>query len=410
MRRRDNLVSAAHMFVETIFWVHPLVWWMGARMLQERERACDESVLRSGSEPSEYAEGILKVCKMYVESPLRSAAGVTGADLKKRIQDILAGRIAPELSALQKAALAISAALLIAVPVWVAMSRGSVVRAQSAGDQKFEVASIRPCSDEPFGEPRGGGQTKGGFKTKDARDTSAPSPGTLRICAPLDLFLRMAYYSRGRVMYPDWIQGAPNWVSSDRYMINAKGASAATPEMVRGPMLRALLEDRFHLKVHTEARETAGYALTVARGGMKAPKRAEGSCIPLDPAKPPSEAPPIEKVCGPVPQGLRLKGPNRALEIRGYTLPEFAEFVTGMTGKPVVDRTGLVGRYDFHLEFAPDDVTPGFQVRPDAVPDDGPRGVSFFTAMQEQLGLKLESAKGTREYFVVDHVERPTAN
>jgi bla regulator protein BlaR1 len=87
--RRDNLTSAMHMVVDAVFWFHPLVWWLGARLVEERERACDEEVLRLGSEPAVYAEGILKVCKFYLESPVVCVAGVTGSNIKKRIEDIM---------------------------------------------------------------------------------------------------------------------------------------------------------------------------------------------------------------------------------------------------------------------------------------------------------------------------------
>src|SRR5262249_39720639 len=80
VRRRDNLTAALHMLVESIFWFHPLVWWLGARLVEERERACDEEVVRLGNEPQVYAEGILHVCKTYIESPIACAAGVTGAN------------------------------------------------------------------------------------------------------------------------------------------------------------------------------------------------------------------------------------------------------------------------------------------------------------------------------------------
>ena len=82
VRRRDNLFASMHMIVEAMFWFHPLVWWIGARLVAERERACDEEVLSLGSEPRVYAEGILNVCKLYVESPLVCVSGVTGSDLK----------------------------------------------------------------------------------------------------------------------------------------------------------------------------------------------------------------------------------------------------------------------------------------------------------------------------------------
>ncbi len=88
----DNLTAAIYMLVETIFWFHPLVWWMGKRLVFERELACDEEVLRLGSEPKVYAEGILKVCELYLESPLECMAGVAGSNLRRRIRAIMTNR------------------------------------------------------------------------------------------------------------------------------------------------------------------------------------------------------------------------------------------------------------------------------------------------------------------------------
>src|SRR5262249_51663000 len=93
VRRRDNLFAVLHMIVEAIFWFHPVVWWIGARMVEERERACDEGVLSLGGEPRDYAEAILGVCQLYVESPLTCVSGVTGANLKTRIEAIMNNRI-----------------------------------------------------------------------------------------------------------------------------------------------------------------------------------------------------------------------------------------------------------------------------------------------------------------------------
>jgi beta-lactamase regulating signal transducer with metallopeptidase domain len=87
--RYDNLIAALQMAVQAVFWFHPLVWWIGARLVDERERACDEDVLRHGSEPQVYAESILRTCRFSIESPLACVAGVTGADLKRRIQTIM---------------------------------------------------------------------------------------------------------------------------------------------------------------------------------------------------------------------------------------------------------------------------------------------------------------------------------
>src|SRR5215471_354430 len=102
VRRRDNLAAAMHMVVESVFWFHPLVWWIGKRLVEERERACDEEVLRMGNEPHVYAEGILNVCKFYLQSPMACASGVTGADLKKRIDAIVANRVSPSLNTARK--------------------------------------------------------------------------------------------------------------------------------------------------------------------------------------------------------------------------------------------------------------------------------------------------------------------
>ena len=86
--RRDNLTAAMHMIVEAVFWFHPLVWWIGARLVEERERACDEEVLRLGNEAQVYAESILKVCQFYIESPLACVSGVTGSDLRSESREL----------------------------------------------------------------------------------------------------------------------------------------------------------------------------------------------------------------------------------------------------------------------------------------------------------------------------------
>src|SRR5690242_635867 len=131
MRRRDNLTSAIHMIVEAMFWFHPLVWWIGARLMEERERACDEAVLRLGNEPQYYAEGILNVCKSYLESPLWCVSGVTGSSLKKRIQAILTGQIARDLTFAKKFALAAGGILALAVPIAVGIIGAPRIRAES---------------------------------------------------------------------------------------------------------------------------------------------------------------------------------------------------------------------------------------------------------------------------------------
>jgi bla regulator protein BlaR1 len=111
VRRRDNLAAAVHMAVEAIFWFHPLVWWLGRRIMQERERACDESVLRRRNDPEAYAQGILNVCKFYLESPLPCVSGITGSNLKQRIEEIMTRRLSRELNMARSIVFAVAGCL-----------------------------------------------------------------------------------------------------------------------------------------------------------------------------------------------------------------------------------------------------------------------------------------------------------
>jgi len=117
VRRRDNLFASIHMIVEAMFSFHPLVWWIGAKLLEERERACDEEVLSRGSEPRVYAEAIVNVCKLYVESPLVCVSGVSGSNLKKRIEAIMTNRIVLKLNFARKIALSAAGIAALAGPV-----------------------------------------------------------------------------------------------------------------------------------------------------------------------------------------------------------------------------------------------------------------------------------------------------
>jgi beta-lactamase regulating signal transducer with metallopeptidase domain len=117
VRRRDNLAAALHMAVEAIFWFHPLVWWVGARLVEEREHACDEEVLRLGSRPEVYAESILKTCQFYLESPLVCMSGIAGSDLKRRVTRIMTQQLAKKLSFGRKVLLAAAGIAAVTGPV-----------------------------------------------------------------------------------------------------------------------------------------------------------------------------------------------------------------------------------------------------------------------------------------------------
>lgn len=213
VRRRDNLTAAIHMAVETIFWFHPLVWWIRTRLIEERERACDEHVLKMASDPNVYAEGILNVCTFYLSSPLACAAGVTGSDLKKRIESIVANRAARKLSAGRKLLLIAAGLTAVAVPVAIGMFGALPSRGQSQSAPAipaFEAASVKA-------NPKHEGRTR------------SIEPGRITyLDTTLGEFIAMAYdVKRYQISGPDWIVGM---AGDDRYDVIALPATRSGPQ------------------------------------------------------------------------------------------------------------------------------------------------------------------------------------
>ncbi|HSU58946.1 MAG TPA: M56 family metallopeptidase [Bryobacteraceae bacterium] len=360
VRRRDNLAAAIHMLVEAIFWFHPLVWWIGARLVEERERACDEEVLRLGNPPQVYAESILQTCQFYLESPLACMSGVTGADLKKRVVRIMTHCAAQHLSVGKKLLLAAAAALAIAAPITFGLVNASqsdaVSEAPTTPKPSFEVASIKPN--------HSGANAVGMF----------PSPGWLRVRNyTLKSLIEGAY---GLANYQ--ISGASGWMDSERYDVVAKAADAANFTQME-PMLQALLIDRFRLKFHHEWKERDVYSLEVAKSGEKihvssAADNRRPSIRILDDA---------------------VIGHKTSMET-------FAWALRGQLDRPVVNRTGLQGSFDFDLRYTPD----GSSSEDPNVSS----SASLFTAIQEQLGLKLNHARAPVEMLVIDYAQKPSEN
>lgn len=283
----------------------------------------------------------------------------------------------------------------------------SLAQSGTAVTPKFEVASIRPGC--PGGE---------GANGPPASWIDRAIPGRLSFCFTLVNLIDSAYfhYAGGHVN-PSMIRpphiGDPSWFESDKYMLNAKADGNASQAMMRGPMLQALLEERFKLKVHWETRQVPVYALTVGKGGSKLQPFKEGSCIPFDFTQFYAAPKPLANPCR---NGNARKGSNGIVDWRGLSLDQFAKWVLiGVVDRPVIDKAGIAGKFNFHLEFVPDQATRAFL--PDGELDHGraglsddPLGPTIFSAIQEQLGLKLVPTKGPREFLVIDHVERPSAN
>jgi uncharacterized protein (TIGR03435 family) len=199
------------------------------------------------------------------------------------------------------------------------------------------------------------------------------------------------------------VVGGPRWLDSDRYDISAKAeGGASAPQMA--PMLQALLEDRFQVRVHVGSQDGSVYTLTVLKDNPKLQRTKEGSCAPMNlanisgPAVKPGESRPRQ--CG---SGRREPGDGTTFvtDWYGMTMAGFAgRFLSPLLDRPVIDKTGLTEQYDIHLEFVPD--TP--QPPPDST------GPSIFTALETQLGLKLSATKAAVDVIVVDRAEKPSEN
>jgi uncharacterized protein (TIGR03435 family) len=201
------------------------------------------------------------------------------------------------------------------------------------------------------------------------------------------------------------VLGGPAWIDSDRFDINARASGDVPPsEIVR--MVRSLLTDRFKLVLHTETREMPVYLLTTSRGDRRpgpSLRESDAKCAQDARNYVPQLAP------GPPPCGdFRLGA--RALTARGMTMPRLAGVLRGRVDRPVLDRTDLAAAYDLELEWSSD---LGLQQAPPGAAGASaltPEGVSLFTALQEQLGLKLDPARGPVDVIVIDSAEPPTSN
>jgi uncharacterized protein (TIGR03435 family) len=411
VRHRDNLIAAIHMFVETVFWFHPLVWWIGKRMVEESERACDEEVLQSGSEPRVYAEGILSICKLYAESPLTCVSGVTGADLKKRIESIMKNRGALRLNFTRKAVLAIGGAAALALPVVLGIMHAPYARAQSNLDQKqlnFDVASVKPVS-APDGVRFVDGKV---FVRKGAGIEIPPEtggPGTAdpgRIHYPLITvkeLLRRAFDSYFE------IQG-PGWLDSQAVAVDATMPADTTRAQFQ-EMLRNLIAERFGLQYHAARKEITGYALVIARSGPKLKESADQSEAELARPQPVTAMgkdgfPIVPPVSGRLMVGFGM-GDRTRIVAQQETIQELAKNLAARLKTVVTDETGLTAKYDFTLTYSSLEPPP----QPSHTPEDLEPLPDVFAAVQSQLGLKLERKPVTVEVFVVDHMERaPTGN
>lgn len=266
----------------------------------------------------------------------------------------------------------------------------------------FEVASIKLNSSCRQGGPH-----------------VRPAPGRLSLsCVSLRSLISTAYgrFANGAIRWvrPD-VLGGPAWVDSELYDIEAKAVGPSSYEEINGVMLQALLQERFKVEVRSEFREMSVYLLTVAKGGPKLVATKSGVCVPEDPyGGPPRMGRGQPYNCGRV---REISNSNGSV-MDGYDLSMSdiaGEILAKYLDRPIIDRTGLTGKFDVHLSSLPAFVPRGLVslnggevVMPSPPTDD--RSPSVFTFAEEQLGLKLVSGKGPVEFLIIAHAERPSEN
>ena len=385
VRRRDNLAATIHMLVEALFWFHPLVWWVGARLVEERERACDQEVLALGSQRQVYAESILKTCEFCMEALLPCVSGVAGADLKKRIVNIMNEGVEKKLSLSKKLLLATIGAVVVAGPVIFGLLHAPRVRAQSpqaatTALPSFEVASIKPSRPDDS-------------MVKMLFTRSGLSAENFTVHG----FIRTAYN-----VQENQILGGPGWLNSEKYDVEAKVDSAVAQQHTspddRRLALQQLLADRFKLKLHRETRELPVYELVVTRSGPKFREAKPGDTY-ADGAK--------RHDGQPIGPGIWLLG-RGDLAGQGMPLSALILILSRQLDRPILDKTGLTSNYDYKLQWSPEESHAPSNDQETVSPDSP--APSVFVAIQEQLGLKLEPRKAPVEVLVIDHVERPSEN
>jgi uncharacterized protein (TIGR03435 family) len=384
IRRHDYLVNIAQSVIEALLFYHPAVWWVSSQIRAERELCCDDMAVSAGGDATVFARAL---AELELESARPShfdpVVAATGGSMAHRIARLL-GQSRPESGAVSGPGI-IGAVTLLAITAL-------ALFAQSAARPKFEVASIKPSKEQRFMSVR-------------------PLPGRLTATAAVRVLMQNAY-----TLQPFQIVGGPDWINSERYEIDAKADGNASRAQIF-LMLQTLLEDRFHLKIHRDTKELPVYALVAARSGLKLATPKEGNCVsPAADASPdwyggrvapPQPGPPPLAPCGEAkvvlqPTGARIQGGKLAMA-------ELSRILSMALGRAVIDKTGFTGLFDAQLDFTADETTAALPPPPpDAAPEF--KNPSILVALQEQLGLRLESTKGPVEVIVIDQVERPSAN
>ncbi len=386
------------------------------------------------AESSDVAAGLNRAKKF-----LLAAAGVASLTAPIAVGLLIGMSNLPVIRA-QSPVVASVAPAAVAAPIRVAQVQpGPPQSPPPAPKAKFDVVSIRPCDAGTPVNGRGGAGVAGRPSSNGLSGYYQPSPGRLNIsCGSVMSMINVAYDefgaaglvndSKSPMVGAGRIRGVPAWAMEARYTIEATtndpvanatdGPNSAGWGLMMHDMLQSVLEDRFQLRMHRDTEEIPMYALTVAKGGLKMKPAQEGDCQQPE-TGPDGRGTVIKNVglndkpyCGWM--GGPSNGPNRTVMGGAVTLSRLAEVLGDFAlGRHVIDRTGISDKFVIRLEYAPDESTPCTMPASMCAVEttsDIPLGSSIFSAIEQQLGLKLEPIKGPHGFFVIDHVERPSEN
>ena len=376
VRHRDNLMAALQMIIEIMFWFHPFVWWISNRLIDERERACDEAVMLLGVNAQEYAEGILSVCNFFAASTSTCVSGVTGGNLQKRITRIMMEVPVNSVSFGKKLLLTTVGVVTIAGPVTFGLASVPKIHAQEVEPADDSLPSFDHVS---ITRNHSGGET---------HSVQRKSNGLMMTNVSIREVVEFAYGLKSFEL-----SGGPNWIDSERYDVDATMETSGRKirDEQYSLMMKSVLAHRFHLKLSHHRSHAPIYTLVNADSGSKLfPSVAQS---PLDTGNKASRVP--RASAGTF--RLLLKDGRSQLIITSGSVRTLAGFLSQTLACEVVDQTGLTGHYDFTLQW-----TTGSES------SDVSSGPSLFTALQEQLGLKLEDHNSPIESFSIEKIEKPS--
>jgi uncharacterized protein (TIGR03435 family) len=376
----------------------------------EAERACDDAVLLSAPASTDYAEQLVSLAqRLSASSNQPQLAMANRHDLAARVLAVLDNRQQRGRAGTLRISLACVVSALIAAAfsplrIVAAIENDGPQTAQAQPAARYEAASIKPCAPE---DSPVGGRARG---TAGGTNASA-SPGRFNVpCVTVEQLIYLAYASYGardnEHLANDYlgsasddkkVRGGPSWVHShkDKYAIEATAPGVSDRFVLMGTMLRTLLEERFGLKIHRETENVAMFALRVAKTGFKLKPMKEGDCEQA------SGPPPWEKEpCGFM---ARSSGAVSRLHYVGFPISSLARVLADEVRLHVIDETGISGDFRIDLQFVSDDQAAGGA----SAADSPAAGVSVFTALEQQLGLKLEKTTGPSGFIVIDSIERP---